>query len=329
MNAALMERLRQISPEETYYRSHPGRVRQELYTSDQPEEIDQKLLLSKGKLITVRPHSRFVAFPAHRHNYVEMMYVCHGTITHWIDGQRLILKPGDFLLLNQRVMHAIEEAREEDIGINFIALPEFFELPLQMLHRKNVIADFLQHLLCRDAPNAHYLLFRLGGDTFVENMMENMISSLLQDDRNEDEINRYSMGIVFLHLLNHMDTLTQSSTLDYDELVVQSTLTYLDTNYKTAQLSQIANDFHQSLSVLSRLIHEKTGCTFQELLLQKRFEKAKSFLLDTDLAVEEIARAVGYENQSFFFRQFKKRYHQTPRRFRQTHRTAAVLNDGK
>ena len=42
MNAALMERLRQISPEEAYYRSHPGRVRQELYTSDQPEEIDQR-----------------------------------------------------------------------------------------------------------------------------------------------------------------------------------------------------------------------------------------------------------------------------------------------
>ncbi|RHS03149.1 AraC family transcriptional regulator [Ruminococcus sp. AF14-5] len=36
----------------------------------------------------------------------------------------------------------------------------------------------------------------------------------------------------------------------------------------------------------------------------------------TDLSIEEISLGVGYENQSYFFRQFKKRYGMIPRRYR-------------
>ena len=226
------------------------------------------------------------------------------------------------LILNQHVMHSVKRAEYEDIGINFIALPEFFELPSKMLNKENVIAEFLMNILRQNTKVSHYLLFRLQGDHFVENMMENMIASLMSGNTNEDEINQYSMGIVFLYLLNHVDSLTQNSTLDYDEIVVQSTLKYIDTWYKNAQLVKIAEDFNQSLSVLSKLIKQKTGFTFQELLMRKRFQKAVALLLDTDLSVDEIAAAVGYENQSFFYRQFKMRYGITPAKYRKQHRNA-------
>ena len=65
---------------------------------------------------------------------------------------------------------------------------------------------------------------------------------------------------------------------------------------------------HQSVSVLSKLIRQKTGYTFKELLQQRKFETAARLLTETDLAVEEIALDVGYENLSYFFRQFKSRY---------------------
>jgi YesN/AraC family two-component response regulator len=71
---------------------------------------------------------------------------------------------------------------------------------------------------------------------------------------------------------------------------------------------------------LSKLIKQSTGFTFQELLQRKRFQKAVMLLLDTDLSVEEIAEAVGYENLSYFYRQFKERYGRTPRKYRMEHR---------
>lgn len=327
MKEELIKKLQEISQEEQFYLTNrSGEVKKEIYASGQNFEVDQKLLLKEGKLITVRPHSRFTDFPPHRHNYIEMMYVCKGTITHQIDEQEIVLEPGDLLILNQHVMHSVKRAEYEDIGINFIALPEFFELPSKMLNKENVIAEFLMNILRQNTKVSHYLLFRLQGDHFVENMMENMIASLMSGNTNEDEINQYSMGIVFLYLLNHVDSLTQNSTLDYDEIVVQSTLKYIDTWYKNAQLVKIAEDFNQSLSVLSKLIKQKTGFTFQELLMRKRFQKAVALLLDTDLSVDEIAAAVGYENQSFFYRQFKMRYGITPAKYRKQHRNSKEVH---
>ena len=214
MRKELLDELMIISEEEKKYKSGQSTVEQSLYAKDNLAEIDRKRLLQRGKLITVRPHSRFVDFPEHRHNYVEMMYVVQGSITHYIEGKELVLHKGDVLMLNQHVSHAIKRAEYEDIGINFIALPEFFEVPLTMLHEKNVLADFVIGAMRQKNPVSHYLLFRLKEDLQVENLMENMIESMLHTHCNEDIANQYTMGLVFLYLLNHLENLSHNSSLD-------------------------------------------------------------------------------------------------------------------
>ena len=101
----------------------------------------------------------------------------------------MILQKGDMLLLNQHVQHGVRRAEYEDIGINFIALPEFFDIPFQMLNENNTLADFLVNTLRQNRPISHYLVFRLEEDHAIENLMENMISSMLNDEQNEDSIN--------------------------------------------------------------------------------------------------------------------------------------------
>lgn len=320
MDEQLIRKLQEISPEEQSYLDGNLSVKKDIYTSENSSEIDRSRFIKEGRLITVRPHSRFIEFPVHRHNYIEIMYVCKGTITHYLDGKEVTMQKGDMLLLNQHVRHGVKKAGYDDIGINFIALPEFFDIPLQMLKEKNVLAEFLVETLRRSDQVSHYLLFRLKEDPAIENLMENMIASMIDEERNEDDINRYTMGIVFLYLLRHVDCLTQNSSQSYKDVVVQSTLNYIDTWYKTANLTKIAGDFHQSLSVLSKMIKQSTGYTFQELLQRKRFQKAVLLLMESNLTVEEIAVAVGYENQSYFYRQFKARYGMTPRRYRLEHK---------
>lgn len=219
-------------------------------------------------------------------------------------------------MLNQQVRHAIRRAEYEDIGINFIALPEFFEVPLSMLHEKNVLAEFIAGAFGQKNPVSHYLLFRLKEQPQVENLMENMIESMLHEHSDEDVMNQYTMGLVFLYLLNHLENLSHNSSMDYREAIVQAVLGYIKSDCKNANLTKIAKDTHQSVSVLSKLIRQKTGYTFKELLQQRRFETAAHLLTETDLAVEEIALDVGYENLSYFFRQFKSRYGVTPRAYR-------------
>lgn len=53
--------------------------------------VDAKKLLDEGKLIQVRPHTRFVHFPKHSHNYVEMIYMCSGSTHHVVDGEDIFI----------------------------------------------------------------------------------------------------------------------------------------------------------------------------------------------------------------------------------------------
>ena len=84
MKQKLLDELMEVSEEEQKYLDGQGDIEKQLYAKEKIEEIDRELLLKRGQLITVRPHSRFVDFPEHRHNYVEIMYVAQGSITHCI-----------------------------------------------------------------------------------------------------------------------------------------------------------------------------------------------------------------------------------------------------
>jgi AraC-like DNA-binding protein/mannose-6-phosphate isomerase-like protein (cupin superfamily) len=320
MREELINKMREISPEEQLYLNGGGEVRREIYTSRDLSEIDRNLFLKEGRLITVRPHSRFVDFPEHRHNYIEIMYVCSGRITHVIDGKEIVMEKGDILFLNQQAGHSVKRAGLDDIGVNFIALPEFFDIPLRMLREDNVLADFLISTLQQKNQLAQYLLFHLKEDPAIENLIENMIMSMIDEATADDVVNQYSMGLVFLYLLKHMDSLTKNSSQSYQDIVAQSAMRYVENSYRTATLTKLSEDFHQSLSQTSKMIKQSTGFTFQEILRRKRFQKAVMLLLDTDLAVEEIVEVVGYENQSYFYRQFKSRYGMTPRKYRIEHK---------
>lgn len=325
MNQKLIEKMQEISEEEQSYLDGDVQVKKDIYTRGKNFEIDRKLFLEEGKLITVRPHSRFVEFPEHDHNYIEIMYVCQGSITHYIGKKELVMKKGDILLMNPYVKHRVKRAEYEDIGINFIALPEFFDIPLQMLKENNMLAEFLVGTLRQKNPVPQYLLFQLEENSAIDNLMENMMDSLFHDRSDEDVMNQFSMGLVFLYLLRHIEKLAQGSSQNYKDVVVQATMKYIDNCYKDATLTKIANDFHQSLSVLSKLIKQSTESTFQELLQRKRFQKAVMFLLETDLPVEEVAIAVGYENHSYFYRQFKNIYGMTPRQYRMEHKNDNII----
>ena len=77
---------------------------------------------------------------------------------------------------------------------------------------------------------------------------------------------------------------------------------------------------NQTISGLSRMIRRCTGHTYKELLQRRRFRKAVELLVETELPVNDIVTAVGYENNSYFYRKFRERYQMTPNDYREKYR---------
>lgn len=325
MREELMARLRAPSAEERQYLAGRREILPDIYSGGKLGEVDRDMFLREGRLCAVRPHARFIDFPEHSHNFAEIMYVIEGSITHYIGGKRIVMEKGDILLMNQSVRHSSACAGEGDIAVNFIALPEFFDIPLSMLGGDGVLPQFVAESLRRNSLSPNYLLFRMRGDAVVENLIENMILPMITQDKSSEIMDKYSMGLVFLRLMERADTLTEESMADYGEIVVQSVLSYINRSYKDASLTKIAEEMHQSVSSLSKLIKRRTGCTFKELLARKRFAQSMRLLLDTDLAVGEIADCVGYEGTGYFFRRFKQLYNTTPLKYRNLHRADSKI----
>ena len=161
MQKELLTHLQKITTEEQEILNGVPNIRKDRYTSRKDFVIDSQKLLEKGRLIEIRPHTRFVHFPKHRHNYVEMVYMCSGTTTHIInDTDCIVLKEGDLLFLNQNVTQEIFPASEHDIAVNFIILPEFFDRSISMIERENVLRSFLISTLSQNNSMSNYLHFQ-------------------------------------------------------------------------------------------------------------------------------------------------------------------------
>ena len=94
----ILEKLSPVTMEEAQCRENGCRVDWSFYNEAAAPRVYASRLLTPGKLISIRPHTRFAYFPPHTHDYVEMIYMCTGATTHIMNGEELILREGELLL---------------------------------------------------------------------------------------------------------------------------------------------------------------------------------------------------------------------------------------
>lgn len=316
MHQDLIRELSVITEEERSILDGRQGIDQQLYTEKKELVVDSEKLLKRGKLIEVRPHTRFVKFPRHRHNYVEVIYMCQGTTTHYIDGNEVVLEPGDLLFLNQNSEQEILPAGEADIAVNFIILPEFFNMAFSMMGtEENTLKEFLVGTLCGKNEQTSYLYFHVADVLPIQNLVENMVWTIFYDMGNKRSCNQITMGLLLLQLLNYMDKMETGSSR-FDTELTGNVLNYIEEHYKDGSLSELAELMNYDLYWLSREIKKRTGKTYKELLQAKRMSQAVYLLTSSRLTIADIIESVGYDNTSYFYRKFRERYGVSPKEYR-------------
>jgi two-component system response regulator YesN len=90
--------------------------------------------------------------------------------------------------------------------------------------------------------------------------------------------------------------------------VILLTMKYIDINYRVNDLNlqNVADQFNVSPSYLSKLLKQETGISFSDYLTNTRIKKAICFMEDPRMKIYEVAESVGYSNQHYFCKAFKK-----------------------
>ena len=101
-----------------------------------------------------------------------------------------------------------------------------------------------------------------------------------------------------------------------EEKLKNSILEYVDEHIADAKLCELSRILGYSETYTGRLVGKLLGVSFSKLLQNRRCELARKLLCETDMSVEEIISAVGYENESFFRSLFKEKYGKTPYQYK-------------
>ena len=133
------------------------------------------------------------------------------------------------------------------------------------------------------------------------------------EPRAEKDIIKSSINALTSAVNQYVATLKDKD--DQDERLTEI-LNYINTNYLSVTLDELAEEFELTKTYLSKYIKDKSGKTFGDIVTNVRMKKARAMLKSGNKNVETIAHEVGYQNVENFTRTFKKKYGMTPVQFR-------------
>ena len=248
-----------------------------------------------------------------RREYPELLYLCRGCARYRIGGTEVTVREGELLLLGQNTPLEPLDGGSDPLDVSFFIKPEFFGDILSFLGSEQTpLREFVLRCLGQETPYG-YLHFHVAGVRPIGNLLENLLLHLLESPDSRRAIPLYTVGLLFVHLLEESDKLTMGIR---EQQSILGVLRYLENNYAGGSLTEAAQLLHCDVTWLSREIKRRTGRTYTELLQERRLQQAAWLLEHTRQRVSDIAVSVGYENVSYFHRIFQKRFGLSPKKYR-------------
>lgn len=132
----------------------------------------------------------------------------------------------------------------------------------------------------------------------------------------------WSDVISFYHTFFEWIISNRSATYKHDESNILSMIhQYIKFHLADdLSLTRIAQEVSLNPSYLSRWYKRTTGKGISDYILEKKVELSKELLLGTALKMHEISSQLGFSDQHYFFRFFKKTVGCTPQEFREQKR---------
>ncbi|SFM28215.1 AraC-type DNA-binding protein [Paenibacillus sp. 1_12] len=107
-----------------------------------------------------------------------------------------------------------------------------------------------------------------------------------------------------------------------NEMVI-SALAFIDENYLRVEFSaaDVAEYLKYSVSYMNVLFKEQTTVSVHDYINRKRLQKAKELIEQSDMLINAIAHAAGFNSSNYFYYVFKKEYGLTPNAYRRLNNT--------
>lgn len=235
-------------------------------------------------------------YPAHIHEYIELIYVKNGSATAFCDGKEYTLTENSFFCVFPHKIHHYKDSVNGEYYILII--------------KPNLLLKY-NDIFLNNEPKSPLCEFQKGKDDNVIYLLETTLNEFNRDG--------YS-GIIEAYITLIFGKLIKCYTFDKIDVpqdTVLGILKYCSENYKeNITVSDIAKSQHVSRSCVSHIFSTKLSINFCNYLNSLRLTDAVKLLENKNYSISEISDMSGFPTIRTFNRAFLKRYGMSPTEYR-------------
>lgn len=258
--------------------------------------------------IFINVHAPFLNHWIHSHEFFEIIYIAQGSAVDWIDGVEVTLKTRELCIHNPNARHQILKMTEgEDLILNILLPVHLFRRSFYALFMGNEELDqFFNNYMLTSDTNPNYMAFH---DTTarVDTIMELLAEEFLRREHASRFVMESTLVVLFGELMRNF----------HSDSFMRELVGYISANLTDISMQDAAAHFGYHKNYLPHIIKKHSSHSFWGLVTEIRIQKASSLLLFTNRSIEDISALVGYRSTASFYEHFHKRYHMTPKDYRQ------------
>ena len=255
------------------------------------------------------PHIKHhhIVSSAHKHDFFLIVLFTKGSGTHEIDFTTYEIKPGTVFLLAPGQMHHWVLSKDID-GYVFFHTRDFYD-------KGYTTASVLDYPFFSSMHNPPVISLKNKSVKLIAPVFKEIVNEYQQAHILKFEKLHTLITCVYIELTRHYKKIAQIENETY-LLKLRKLESYIDTHFKSKKYPhEYAGLMNLSEKHLNRISKECLNKTTSELIAERIVLEAKRMLIHSKHSVSEVAAELGYADNSYFSRFFKKNSGQTPVEF--------------
>ncbi len=253
----------------------------------------------------------------HKHEFIELVYIAEGQGKQYINNAEYSVQKGDIVFVNYNQTHAFDG---DMVFYNILLKPEFMSDSL--IDTENIYGIFALFVFDEFDADLEELgqvvSFRGAEAEKIDNIVKIMNAEYGEKRRGYKSVLKGYMHVLFTEIIRKLHVEGQKTVAHYVKKVTPDILNYINENLsEKLSLKELAEKCFFSPTYFSRMFKQCYGKNFAVFVSEKRMEKAKDLLVETNCSIEEICKIVGYNDRSQFYKVFKKYTGYTPKNYRE------------
>ncbi|GGK71688.1 AraC family transcriptional regulator [Rufibacter glacialis] len=250
----------------------------------------------------------------HKHNFYIIIFITQGTGTHTIDFKKYEVRENMAFFLVPGQVHSWELSEDADGFVVFFT-QEFYQTVSPTLKLSGF--PFFNALL-------HTPFLPMAQEEALK--VFPTFRRLQEEYQNQALMRQEALGCYLDLLLIHLSRLYQAEGNEMEVLrgelsLLQSLEGLLEKHYKEhLPVTFYADQLHVTPKHLTNICKRSLGKTTTDLIQERAVLEAQRLLVHSELTSSQIAAELGYFDNHYFFRFFKKHTECTPEQFRSRHR---------